>query len=136
MSKYISLLLNECIDVLNEEIVCPTYHYCLSRAALKSIYKINLCESINICDDLFIKYSQTGINDLIRNTALICLIKKLNIPCHSSLLILEFLIDLILNDPSFFVKENILFNLSKYPPIKLVVIFIFILIFIANKSIC
>lgn len=122
MSKYVSLLLNECMETMNEEVVRPSYHYCLTKAAMKTIYRINLCESITMSDELFFEYCKLGISDHVRLEATKCLVRMFQTPSGISKRILSTLTDILIRDPSIMMKENIISALAKYPPIKLVVV--------------
>nr|CAG4646022.1 EOG090X00M6 [Macrothrix elegans] len=116
VTKETQQVLEEVARALNLEKLLPTYKFAVTVGCLRTIRKLQKCGQIPSKSDLFKSYAQYGQFHDVRVAALEALVEVVRDDSRTE--DLEFVLDLIENDPEPRVRHELLLMLAKTPPFE------------------
>ena len=117
LSPEMHSVIEEIVLRLNLEKLVPTYRYVVTASCLKAIRKLQRLGHCPEDAEIFKSYCTENIFDDLRAVAFEILVEFLTFRNDEALI--EFLLNVIENDHSFFIKQHLINQLCKVAPLKL-----------------
>ncbi|CAF3187412.1 unnamed protein product [Rotaria socialis] len=109
-------IFDEILLQLNFDKIIPSYGFCVTCSCLKVLHKLYIISGIPIDINVFYEYATYGMFDRVRLTACEILVEQIETRMNQD--VLEYIFNLIGNDPDYNLRRIIVQHLCRHPPFR------------------